>query len=148
MVVDGRGLPLAFTITGGNVNDCTQLTQVMDAVRIPRIGPGRPRTRPDRLLADKGYSSRAIRTYLRSRGIACTIPERNDQIAGRRRRGEKLCGFDRHLYRRRNVVERCFNRLKQNKALATRYDKLASHYQAIVTIACLRLWLTDFADTP
>lgn len=120
----------------------------MGGVRIPRPGLGRPRTRPDRLLADKGYSSRAIRDYLRSRGIACTIPERADQIAGRRRRNEKLCTFNPHLYRRRNVVERCFNRLKQNKALATRYDKLARHYQAIVTIACLRLWLTDFADTP
>jgi len=130
------------------VNDCTQLTQVMGGVRIPRLGPGRPRTRPDRLLADKGYSSRAIRDYLRGRGIACIIPERADQIAGRRRRGEKLCTFDRHLYRRRNVVERCFNRLKQNKALATRYDKLATRYQAIVTIACLRLWLNDIADTP
>lgn len=116
-------MPLAFTVTGGNVNDCTQLTQVMNAVRIPRPGPGRPRTRPDRFLADKGYSSRSIRAYPRSRGIARTIPERTDQIAGRKRRGEKPCTFSRHLYRRRNVVERCFNRLKQSKALATRYEQ-------------------------
>jgi transposase len=100
------------------------------------------------VVADKGYSSRSIRRYLRRRGIAATIPERADQIAGRRRRGERCCGFDPAAYRRRNVVERCFNRLKQHKALATRYDKRAIHYQAMVTIACLRLWLTtDFADT-
>ncbi|MFB8351147.1 transposase [Streptomyces niveus] len=53
-----------------------------------------------------------------------------------------LCRLDRTAYRRRNVVERCFNRLKQNKALATRYDKRARHYKALVTLACLRLWLS------
>lgn len=51
------------------------------------------------------------------------IPERVDQISGRRRRGESLCRIDRAIYHRRNVVERCFNKLKQNKALASRYDK-------------------------
>ncbi|MER8032067.1 transposase, partial [Streptomyces bauhiniae] len=50
--------------------------------------------------------------------------------------------------RRRNVIERCFSRLKQNRALATRYDKRAIHYQAMVTLACLRLWLNDFPDRP
>lgn len=131
------------------MNDCTQFEPVMDRITIKRDGPGRPRTRPDRVAGDKGYSSRKIRAYLRKRGIACTIPERADQIKGRRRRGETLCHLDRTAYRRRNVVERCFNKLKQNKALATRYDKRARHYKALVTLACLRLWLpTDIADTP
>lgn len=78
-------------------------------------GPGRPLTRPLRVVGDKGYSSRKIRSYLRRRGIARTIPERVDQINGRIRRGESLCRLDREVYRRRNVVERCFNRLKQTK---------------------------------
>lgn len=99
----------------------------MDCIRIKRFGPGRPRTRPERVVGDKGYSSRKTRAYLRKRGIACTIPERVDQISGRRRRGETLCRLDRTVYRRRNIVERCFDKLKQNKAL--------------VTLACLRLWL-------
>ncbi len=94
-----------------------------------------------RVFADKGYSSRRIRAYLRRRGIAAAIPERVDQISGRLRRGESRCRLDRGAYRRRNVVERCFNRLKHNRALATRFDKRAAHYQAMVTIACLRLWL-------
>ncbi|MEF2524783.1 IS5 family transposase [Streptomyces sp. CS62] len=141
LACDGRGLPLAFTVTGGNVNDCTQLEAVMARIRIARPGPGRPRTRPGRVVADKGYSSLKIRAYLRRRGIATTIPERIDQINGRIRRGESRCRLDRAAYRRRNVVERCFNRLKQNKALATRYDKRARHYQSLVTLACLRLWL-------
>lgn len=114
----------------------------MDRIRVARQGRGRPRTRPARVVADKGYSSRKIRGYLRRRGIACTIPERADQIAGRHRRGEPRCRFDPGFYRRRNVVERCFNRLKHHRALATRYDKRADHYQAMVTIACLQLWLT------
>jgi transposase len=113
----------------------------MDSIRVARPGPGRPQTRPERVAADKGYSSRKIRAYLRRRGIACTIPERIDQINGRLRRGETLCRLDRAVYRRRNVVERCFGRLKQNRALATRYDKRAIHYQDMVTLACLQLWL-------
>ncbi len=131
------------------MNDCTQFEPVMARIAVKRDGPGRPRTRPDRVAGDKGYSSRKIRAYLRNRGIGCVIPERTDQISGRRQRGETLCRLDRTAYRRRNVVERCFNKLKQNKALATRYDKRARHYQALVTIACLRLWLpTYIADTP
>ncbi|GLV95695.1 hypothetical protein Slala04_71480 [Streptomyces lavendulae subsp. lavendulae] len=102
-----------------------------------RAGPDPPGPR----RCDKGYSYLKICAYLRRRGIAATIPERIDQINGRLRRGESCCRLDRAAYRRRNVVERCFNRLKQNKALATRYDKRARHYQTLVTIACLRLWL-------
>ncbi|MCG7523350.1 IS5 family transposase [Streptomyces sp. OfavH-34-F] len=141
LACDGRGRPLTFTLTGGNGNDCTQFEPVMDRIRITRPGPGRPRTRPERVVADKGYSARRIRAYLRRRGIAATIPERIDQTNGRLRRGESLCRLDRTAYRRRNVVERCFSRLKQNRALATRYDKRAAHYQAMVTLACLQLWL-------
>ncbi|MBE3016229.1 transposase, partial [Microbispora sp. NEAU-D428] len=86
---DRRGRPLAFLVTGGNVNDCTRLQQVLQAIRVPRLGRGRPRTRPDHVVADKGYSSRAIRTYLRQRGISHTTPERADQVAGRARRGSR-----------------------------------------------------------
>nr|WP_268240276.1 IS5 family transposase [Streptomyces kronopolitis] len=141
LACDGQDRPLAFTLTGGNTNDCAQFEPVMDGIRVARPGPGRPRTRPDRVAADKGYSSRKIRAYLRKRGIACTIPERIDQINGRLRRGESLCRLDRTIYRRRNVIERCFGRLTQHRALATRYDKRATHYQAMVTLACLQLWL-------
>lgn len=82
---------------------------------MPGTGPGRPRQRPAHVLGDKGYSSRAIRTWLRRRGIRHTIPERADQIRNRLRRGRyggRPPAFDTQLYKRRNVVERCFNRLK------------------------------------
>lgn len=65
-------------MTGGNTNDCTRLTAVMEAIRVPRIGSGRPRVRPDHVLGDKGYSSKVIRAWLRRRGIPHTIPERAD----------------------------------------------------------------------
>jgi transposase len=97
-----------------------------------------------RVLADKGYSSRAIRSYLRSRRIAAVIPERADQQANRARRGRRggrPPAFDPVVYRRRNVVERCFNRLKQYRAIATRYDKTALSYQAMIDLATLILWL-------
>jgi transposase len=95
-------------------------------------------------VADKGYSTRKIRAYLRQRGIGHTIPERSDQITARRRRGRRggrPPRFDRLLYKRRNIVERCFNQLKQCRGLATRYDKTATSYTAVVTIACLLLWM-------
>jgi len=135
---------LAFVLSGGNVNDCTRFTQVMAAIRVGRSGPGRPRVRPEHVIADKGYSSKAIRADLRRRGIGHTIPERADQQASRRRRGSRggrPPAFDKQLYKRRNVVERCFNRLKQCRSLATRYDKTATSYQATVTIAALLQWL-------
>jgi transposase len=141
LACDGRGLPLAFTVTAGNINDCTRLIEVVEAIAIRRAGPGRPRTRPGHLIADKGYSTRIIRDYLRRRRIPHTIPERSDQVAARARRGHRRCGFDRDRYRRRNVVERCFNQLKRFRGLATRYEKLAAHYRAVVTIASLVLWL-------
>lgn len=135
-------------LTPGNVNDATAFAEVLDKIRTPRAGSGRPRTTPDRVLGDKAYSSRAIRHLLRRRGIAATIPERRDQVANRRRRG-RLGGrppaFDKEIYRDRNVVERCFARLKQFRAIATRFDELADRYRAGVVLASLILWLREAA---
>jgi transposase len=144
---DGHGRPVSVVLTGGNVNDCTMFEQVMDRICIPRRSQTRSSgswRRPVRVLADKGYSSRAIRTYLRRRRIAATIPERRDQRAGRLRRGSRggrPPAFDPLIYRRRNVVERCFNRLKQYRAIATRYDKTALSYQGMIDLATLLIWL-------
>jgi transposase len=131
-------------LTGGNVNDCTRFEQVMDAISVRRPGPGRPRTRPDHVIADKGYSSRSIRRYLRRRGIGHTIPERSDQQRNRQRRGPRggrPPTFNKRIYRHRNVVERCFNQLKQCRSVATRYDKTSTSFHATVTIAALLQWI-------
>ncbi|MFD7070574.1 IS5 family transposase [Streptomyces sp. NPDC059913] len=142
LAVDGRGLPLSVVLTSGNVNDATAFADVLDGIRIPRVVTGRPRTTPERVLGDKAYSSRAIRRLLRRRGIAVTIPKRRDQATNRRRR-ERLGGrppaFNRVLYRDRNVVERCFARLKQFRAIATRFDKLADRYRAGIVLVSLIL---------
>ncbi|RZS43597.1 DDE family transposase [Herbihabitans rhizosphaerae] len=131
-------------LTGGNTNDCTMFHDVLAGVVFQRQVAGRPATRPHRVIADKGYSSRAIRTHLRQRGIRATIPERRDQQANRVRRGQgggRPPAFDPAIYKRRNVVERCFNRLKQFRAIATRYDKTALSYQAMIDLATLTIWL-------
>jgi len=137
---------LSVLLTGGNVNDTTMFTQVLDGVEFRRPGPGRPATRPHRVLADKGYSSRANRDYLRRRGIRATIPERRDQQANRLRRGSaggRPPAFDKDAYKRPNIVEQCFNRFKQYRAIATRYDKTATSYQAMIDLATLLMWLED-----
>ena len=138
---DGRGLPLSFTVTAGQAGDNPQLLAVLDAIAVHTGRPGRPRRRPERLLADKAYSHPSTRRALRARGIKATIPERDDQLARRRARGPgRPYAFDAELYTRRNVVERCFNRLKQWRGIATRYDKTARNYRGGVLLASLVLW--------
>lgn len=127
----------------------------MDDLRIARLGPGRPRLRPDAVLADKAYSNRTIRQHLRARGIKAVIPLKLDQQAGRRRRGTRgrLPAFDTETYRERNVVERAVNKLRGTRAVATRYDKRDFVYRGTIDVAAIRIWLRDPAqpdmrDTP
>src|SRR5699024_6449060 len=84
--VDGRGRPLANVVTGGR-NDGAMMPEVLADIHVPREGPGRPRTRPDAVIADKAYSSRKLREQLRRRSITTVIPEKSDTIAARSRRG-------------------------------------------------------------
>lgn len=93
------------------------------------------------MVADKGYPARGFRAYLRRRGIKAAIPERTDQLAGRARRRERPCGFDGTAFRRRNMVERCFHRLKQWRGIATRYEKRPDRYLAAITLASTLIWL-------
>ncbi|MFF2013889.1 IS5 family transposase [Streptomyces sp. NPDC058195] len=142
LAADGRCRPLAFVLTAGKAGDAPAFTDVMARLRVPRPR-GRPRTRPDVVLADKAYSSRAIRSHLRRRGIRTVIPERADQQANRRQRGQaggRPPSFDRKAYKQRNTVERCINRLKQWRGIATRYEKTATNYLAGLHIAGIFLW--------
>ncbi len=138
-------------LTPGNINDTTMLSDTIDLIRVPTAGRGRPRSRPERVLADKGYPSRANRSYLASRGIKATIPDRTDQRQNRVNKGSvggRPTGFDAEIYKGRNVVERSFNRLKNWRGIAMRSDKTARNYQAGVTLAATLIWLnTDLFNT-
>jgi transposase len=122
---------------------------LLAAIRVERPR-GRPRTRPDRVLADKAYSSKAIRAHLRTRGISAVIPEPADQKGHRTRRGSdggRPVTYDKDAYKGRNVVERAFNTIKHWRGLATRYDKHATVYRGALVLAAILHWLTDLGDT-
>ncbi|MFD0214855.1 IS5 family transposase [Streptomyces hirsutus] len=139
---DARCRPLAFVLTAGQAGDAPAFTHVMARLRVPRRC-GRPRTRPDVVLADKAYSSRAIREHLRKRGIRAVIPVSTDQRGHRLRRGirgGRPPAFDRDAYKQRNTVERCINRLKHWRGIATRYEKTATICLAGLHVAGIFLW--------
>jgi transposase len=117
---------------------------VLDAIRVNRPGRGRPRKRPELLIADKAYAHDSTRVMLRRRRIRHAIPERRDQVARRIAKGStggRAPWFDPQAYRQRNVVERCFNRLKHWRDLATRYAKRASIYHACLLLIAAIIWL-------
>lgn len=145
LVADGAGRALSWTLTGGNIADTVMMTATLDTIRVPMLrGRGAPRTRPERVLADKGYPSKANRAWLREHGIKATIPERKDQIAHRRKRRGRPIEFgdeQRKRYKDRNVVERCFSVLKQWRGIAMRSDKTTSSYSAGICLAAILQWV-------
>jgi len=105
---------------------------LLDQDKVKRVGRGRPRLRPHQVVGDKGYSSQKARRAVRRRGMRPVIPTKSN--------ARRQPHFDRALYRERNRVERCINRLKQYRRVATRYEKLAVNYLAMVTIAAILMW--------
>ena len=124
---------MTFVLTAGQRHETTQFEVLMEQGAVKRVGRGRPKLRPKRVLGDKGYSSRKIRRYLKRRGIGYTIPRRRDET--------RTGPFNRTLYKERNYAERLINRLKQFRRVATRYEKRAVNFLAMITLASIMLWL-------
>jgi putative transposase len=112
---------VALSLTPGQAADINQAVPLLDQVE------------PDALLADKGYDADALIKTLQERGITPVIPPKANRREPRK--------TDFALYRERNLVERFFNRLKQYRALATRYDKLANTFLAAAALVCVLFWL-------
>jgi transposase len=123
LLVDATGIPLAWTLTGGNRHDVTQLIPLLDAVPPVRGCVGRPRRRPDRVIADRGYDYDKYRRQLRKRGI-------KPEIA--RRQTDHGSGLGRHRW----VVERTFAWLHQLKRLLVRYDRRHDIHEAFLALGC------------
>lgn len=146
IAADTRCRPLARVTTAGQRHDSLATGAVLKRVRIKRSGGGRPRTRPDGVLADKAYSTAKIRTMLRRRGIRATIPQPSNQVAGRKARGARggrPPAFDAERYKQRNTVERAINKLREYRAVATRTDKRDFVYRGTIDVASIRIWLRD-----
>jgi transposase len=131
---EGGGKPITAVLTAGERHEQFALDALMDKGAVPRSGRGRPRLRPHRTCGDRGYSSPPARRRLRQRRIEPFIPTRKDQ--------PRQPGFDKAAYRERNRVERLIGRLKQYRRIATRYEKRATNYLAMVTLGMTMLWLT------
>jgi transposase len=143
LAADRRCRPLAFVLTPGQAADSPRFIPVLEKVKV-RGPAGRPRTRPDAVAADKAYSSRANRAYLRKRKIKAVIPEKADQAANRKRRGSaggRPVSHDAERYKERNTVERAINKIKAWRGLATRYDKKPDSYLAGLQLRGSMIWL-------
>lgn len=146
---DPRCRPLAFVLTEGQAADSPQFVPVLDKIKVR--GPvGRPRTRPGAVAGDKAYSSRANRAYLRKRNIKAVIPEKTDQAANRKKKGRqggRPVSHDAVLYKGRNTVERCINKIKAWRGLATRYDKKPESYLAGLYLRGALIWIRSLRPT-
>lgn len=131
LLTDGKGTPIAVEVTAGQAHESKSFESVMNAVRIPQSGRGRPRNRPDALAGDKGYSFKWIRDWLRVRGIERVIAQKSNQEG--RRGGHKK--FDKAKYKRRHVVEQCVGWLKECRRVLTRFEKLAVNYRGMLLLA-------------
>jgi transposase len=128
VVVDGEGLPIRIVLTAGQASDKEAAVPLISSL-----------VRTSDLVADRGYDAQALIDLARSRGACAHIPTQRDRKVQR--------SVDRDVYRRRNLVERFFNKLKHFRRIATRFDKLARNFLAAVHLASIRLWTRNYEST-
>ena len=135
LATDGSGLPLNIVLSPGQAHESQFAQRLLDGIGVQRQN-GSMKRRGHAVLADKAYSGHALRNELKRRGIKAVIPRKsNEKMAA-----DGRSPLDREAYRNRNVVERCFGRLKEYRRIATRYDKTARNYLSMVKLGCIRLF--------
>lgn len=135
LATDGSGLPLNIVLSPGQAHESQFAQRLLDGIGVQRQNGSMKRS-GYAVLVDKAYSGHALRNELRSEGIKTVIPRKsNEKMA---LDGRSL--LNRDAYRNRNVVERCFGRLKEYRRIATRYDKTARNYLAMVKLGCIRFF--------
>jgi transposase len=120
-VVDALGNPVRWLLTGGEVADVTQAKSLLDGLKAEAV------------LADKGYDADALIDSIQASGTLAVIPPKRNRVVQR--------SYDRHLYKDRNLIERFFNRIKQFRRIATRYEKLARNYLSFLNLVCAYIWI-------
>ena len=129
LVVEAGGLPIAFVLTKGNRNECPEFCGLFERA-VAATGHT-----PAKLGADRGYSADFVRRYLAGRGVEAVIPMRKTEHVHDRP------PLDKAVYRGRNVIERCMGKLKDMRRIVSRFEKLAAGYEAMLTLACIVLYL-------
>ncbi len=127
-LVDARGLPIRLVITPGQMHDTQTVAELLAHLPAKTM-----------LLADRGYDADAIRQMVTAQGAWANIPPKAN-------RKQPIC-FSPHLYKARNLVERFFNKIKHFRRIATRYDKLAENYLAVLKLVAVRMWLRVYEFT-
>lgn len=140
MLYDANGVPLRFLLSGGQASDIAYAQPLLDEAYIPSLR-GRPRKRCRWLLADKGYDAEALRQYCDRYRMQPVIPLRSMK---RKPKPGLPRLFDRPKYRQRNIIERLFGWLKENRRIVTRFDKLATSFAAMVSLACAMRCLRQY----
>jgi transposase len=128
-VVDANGLPVQLGLTPGEAHDNRLCPELLTGLQPKSM-----------LLADRGYDADWIRALVKQQGAWANIPSK-------RNRKEPIF-FSPYLYRARNLVDRFFNKIRQCRRIATRYDKLAANYLAFIKLAAIRLWLRAYESAP
>jgi transposase len=130
VVVDGKGLPLGISVVSASPAEVTLVSSTLKTVSVPRCGPGRPRSRPERLIGDRAYDSDPLRRSLARRGIELVCPHRSNRVRAKTQDGRKL-----RRYRRRWIIERTIAWYGAFRRLVVRYERLTSMYLAFFHFA-------------
>ena len=139
VVVDGQGIPIGSTLASASPAEVKLAEETLEKVNVPRSGRGRPRKRPLRLIADKGYDSDPLRKRLKELKIDLIVPHRKNRKKPKQQDGRKL-----RRYRKRWKIERTFSWLSNFRRLIVRHERLIEVYSAFFHLACIMLVLNRF----